>query len=190
VTSLLERKNTNSRYIALEVLAAVSSAPDVAAALRPHLALVSACLADSDPSIQKRTLDVLVSVCNAESVPSIVAQLLKHLEVADGSMRGNLIIKIAVLAEGFPSSLPWYVDTMLKLMDAGGQEVGDDVWHRAVHLMCNSEAMRSRGTETLVAHLEGGSYSVPLISTAGCAPVLRFIRSALLPPLSWALSQD
>ena len=84
-------------------------------------------------------------------------------------MRGELVVKIAVLAERFPPSLTWYVDTILQLMDAGGEEVGDDVWHHTVHLMSNSAAMRARGAEVLVARLEGGSYSVPLISTAGYA---------------------
>ena len=72
-----------------------------------------------------------------------------------------------------------YVESIIKLMDLGGDDVGDDVWHRAVHLMSNSEAMRARGTGALVARLEGGSYSVPLISTAGCAaPVLVYPSTA------------
>ena len=87
VTSLLDRKDANGRYVALETLATVASAPDIAAALRPHLPLVLHCLADADPSVKKRTVDVLVTVCDAESVPTIVSQLLEHLAVRTPSHR-------------------------------------------------------------------------------------------------------
>jgi AP-2 complex subunit alpha len=172
ITSLLERRDANVRYVALETLAAVTDAPDVAAALRPHLPLISACLEDTDPSVKRRAVDVLISVCDAQSVVQIVAQLLEHLSHADVETRGDLVVKIAVLAERFPPSRAWYVDTLLALMDKGGSDVGDDVWHRAVHLLSNSEEMRARGTLALVAHLEGSTYSVPLLSTAGCAAFL------------------
>lgn len=170
ITSLLDRRDANGRYVALETLATVSTAPDIAAALRPHLPLVSACLVDADPSVRRRAIDVLVSVCDAHSVEEIVGQLLEHMPRASPEARGDLVVKIAVLAERFPPSLRWYIDTLIALMDAGGDEVGDDVWHRVVHLLSNSERMRARGTDALVAHLQGGTFSVPLISTAGCVP--------------------
>jgi C4-dicarboxylate transporter len=79
VTSLLDRRDANGRYIALEALAAVAAAPDIAAALRPHLPLISACLSDADPSVRKRTVNVLVTLCSAETVAQIADQLLEHL---------------------------------------------------------------------------------------------------------------
>ena len=91
------------------------------------------------------------------------------MQVADEAARGDLVIKIAILAERYPPSLAWYASTMVQLLDAGGDAVGDDVWHRAVHLMSSSAAMRGAGQPAMVARLQGGSFSVPLISAAGCA---------------------
>ena len=81
VTSLLDRRDANGRYVALETLTAVAAAPDIAAALRPHLSLVSLCLMDPDPSVKKKTVDVLCTVCSPDSVPAISRQLLDYLKV-------------------------------------------------------------------------------------------------------------
>jgi Adaptin N terminal region len=90
VTSLLDRRDANGRYVALEALAVVAAAPDIAAALRPHLPLISACLSDADPSVRKRTVDVLVTLCSAETVAQIVDQLLEHLAVRSASNHERL----------------------------------------------------------------------------------------------------
>lgn len=59
---------------------------------------------------------------------------------------------------------------MLALMDLGADEVSDDVWQRAVHAVAGSVHDRSATTAAIVRALEDGSFSVPLINTAGCAP--------------------
>ena len=126
ITSLLDRKDANGRYVALQALATVSTAPDIAKALRPHLPLVAACLADSDPSVKKRCADVLVSVCDGSNVRQIVDQLLEHLPAAEGAARGDLVVKIAVLAERFPPSLTWCVESTIVI-----------AWMPLVHHSCS-----------------------------------------------------
>jgi hypothetical protein len=65
-----------------------------------------------------------------------------------------------------------YVRTMLQLMDVGSEEVSDDVWYRAVHVVANATIDRRPTADAIAKSLECGSLSVPLINTAGYAPSL------------------
>lgn len=58
-----------------------------------------ATLKDADISIRRRGLDLLFTMCNNQNVRDIVDELLKYLEIADFSMRDELVLKTAVLAE-------------------------------------------------------------------------------------------
>ena len=80
LTSLLERKDANGHFVALETLATVAAAPAVATALRPHLPLVVTCLGDSDGGVKKRAIDVLAAICSTDTAPTIVQHLIEHLQ--------------------------------------------------------------------------------------------------------------
>lgn len=58
----------------------------------------------------------------------VVDELLKYLVVADYSMREEIVLKTAVLAERFSSNLEWYVDSMLTLIERAGEFASKDVW--------------------------------------------------------------
>ena len=58
-----------------------------------------ATLKDADISIRRRGLDLLFTMCNNQNVRDIVDELLKYLEIADFTMRDELVLKTAVLAE-------------------------------------------------------------------------------------------
>ena len=58
-----------------------------------------ASLRDADVSIRRRGLDLLFTMCNTNNAAEIVDELLKYLAVADFSMRDELVLKTAVLAE-------------------------------------------------------------------------------------------
>lgn len=60
-----------------------------------------ATLKDADISIRRRGLDLLFTMCNNQNVRDIVDELLKYLEIADFTMRDELVLKTAVLAERY-----------------------------------------------------------------------------------------
>lgn len=64
-----------------------------------HQKSISASLKDADISIRRRGLDLLFTMCNTNTAPEIVDELLKYLEVADFSLRDELVLKTAILAE-------------------------------------------------------------------------------------------
>lgn len=64
-----------------------------------HQKSIVATLKDADISIRRRGLDLLFTMCNNQNVRDIVDELLKYLEIADFTMRDELVLKTAVLAE-------------------------------------------------------------------------------------------
>ena len=52
-----------------------------------------------DISIRRRALDLLFTMCTKASAPDICSELLKYLEIADFSLRDELVLKLAILAE-------------------------------------------------------------------------------------------
>jgi Adaptin N terminal region len=66
---------------------------------RRHQKSIIASLKDPDVSIRRRALDLLFTMTNEGNADEIVTELLKYLNVADFSMREELVLKTAVLAE-------------------------------------------------------------------------------------------
>lgn len=110
MTSLIERKDPNTRFIALSTLCTLCETADMASALQPVLPQVVGCLSDSDPGVKKRAIDLLVNVCDQSSVEQVSAQLLRQLPLASAEVRGELVVKVAILAERYAPSLSWYVN--------------------------------------------------------------------------------
>jgi hypothetical protein len=58
-------------------------------------------LQDPDLSIRRRALDLLFTMCDQGNAVTIVDELVKYLVVADFTMREELVLKIAILAEKY-----------------------------------------------------------------------------------------
>lgn len=56
-------------------------------------------LKDPDVSIRRRAMDLLFTMCSPGNVREVVQELLDYLETADFSMREELVLKTAILAE-------------------------------------------------------------------------------------------
>lgn len=52
-------------------------------------------------SIRRRALDLLFTMCDGGAAAEVVEELVTYLTVADFSMREELVLKIAILAEKF-----------------------------------------------------------------------------------------
>lgn len=64
-----------------------------------HQKTILGCLRDGDVSIRRRALDLLFIMCTPATAAAIVDELLSYLSLADYSMREELVLKTAVLAE-------------------------------------------------------------------------------------------
>ena len=74
--------------------------------------------------------------------PPSLQELLNYLAITDVSIKDEMVLKIAILAERFAPSMQWYVDTVIALISLGGEAVSDDVWHRLVQIVTNTESLQ------------------------------------------------
>ena len=160
VVSLMVRflavREANLRYLALENLGRLSHPPQIAEAIAKHRKTIIACMTDPDSSIASGALNLLFTTANKETGSEIVDELLSLIEETEGPLREDLVLKAAILAERFPSSPSWYVDTVLRLILHMGESPSNEIWHSVLHLVSSKEELHSRAVDKTVSLLELG----------------------------------
>jgi len=150
-------KEPNIRYLGLENMSRLSLVPEMMTTIKAHQEQIQLSLNDPDISIRRRALDLLYRMCDAQNSHEIVDQLLSYLTTADFAIREELALKIAILSERFASSLQWYVDVIISLIDKAGDHVSDQVWYRVVQIVTNNEALQSHAAANVLRKLQDGS---------------------------------
>ncbi|VDB84483.1 unnamed protein product [Peniophora sp. CBMAI 1063] len=149
----ISSKETNVRYLGLDTLAHLAARADSLDAIKRHQDTVILSLRDRDISVRRRALDLLYSMCDVDNSEVIVGELLRYLKVADYSLREEMVLKIAILTEKYANSYRWYVDTILELISAAGDHVGDEVWYRVVQIVTNTEDLQAYAARVVFARL-------------------------------------
>lgn len=147
-------RDANLRYLALENLGRLSQPRQIARAIAKHRTTIIACLTDPDSAIARGALNLLFTTANKETGPDIVDELLSLIERTDGALREDLVLKAAILAERFPASPSWYVDTMLSLILCMGEAPSNEIWHSVLHLVSSREELHARAVEKTMSLLE------------------------------------
>lgn len=75
-------------------------------------------------------------MCNRSNAENIVAEMLTYLETADYSIREEMVLKVAILAEKYATDYTWYVNVILKLIWIAGDYVSEEVWYRVIQVSC------------------------------------------------------
>ena len=70
-------------------------------------------------------------------------------------------------AVGTQTSYKWYVDTILQLISAAGDHVGDEVWYRVVQITTNTEDLQAYAASVVLEHLRSPSSHESLIKVGG-----------------------
>ncbi|KAL3822105.1 hypothetical protein ACHAXA_011883 [Cyclostephanos tholiformis] len=130
-------REPNIRYLGLMIMAKLAQIEGSVEGAKKHQATVIVSLKDADISVRRRALDLLFVICDTDNADRIVDELVAHLVVADASIREEMVLKIAILAEKYATDLRWYVDTILKLISISGDYVSDSIWHRVVQIVTN-----------------------------------------------------
>lgn len=106
-------------------------------------------------SVRQRAADLLYAMCDRSNAQAIVGEMLSYLETADYSIREEMVLKVAILAEKYAIDYSWYVDTILMLIRVAGDYVSDEVWHRVVQIVVNREDVQAYAAKTVfdVSHL-------------------------------------
>ncbi|KII94378.1 hypothetical protein PLICRDRAFT_133053 [Plicaturopsis crispa FD-325 SS-3] len=163
----ISSKETNVRYLGLDTMAHLAARANSLEPIKKHQSTIILSLRDKDISVRRRALDLLYSMCDVDNSEVIVGELLRYLRIADYALREEMVLKIAILTEKYASSYKWYVDTILQLMSAAGDHVGDEVWYRVVQIITNTEDLQAYAAKVIVEHLKAPSTHESLVKVGG-----------------------
>ncbi|KAK4758213.1 hypothetical protein SAY87_019514 [Trapa incisa] len=178
-------REPNIRYLGLENMTRMLMVTDVQEIIKRHQAQIITSLKDPDISIRRRALDLLYGMCDVSNAKDIVEELLQYLSTSDLTMREELALKAAILAEKFAPDLSWYVDVILQLIDKAGDFVSDDIWFRVIQFVTNNEDLQAYAALKAREYLDKpaihetmmkvsayllGEYSHLLARRPGCSP--------------------
>jgi AP-2 complex subunit alpha len=163
----ISSKETNVRYLGLDTMAHLAARADSLDPIKRHQSTIILSLRDKDISVRRRALDLLYSMCDVDNSELIVGELLRYLRVADYALREEMVLKIAILTEKYANSYKWYVDTILQLISAAGDHVGDEVWYRVVQIVTNTEDLQEYAARVVFEHLKAPSTHESLVKVGG-----------------------
>ncbi|TFK41155.1 adaptin N terminal region-domain-containing protein [Crucibulum laeve] len=163
----ISSKETNVRYLGLDTMAHLAARTDSLEPIKRHQHTIILSLRDKDISVRRRALDLLYSMCDVDNSELIVGELLRYLRVADYALREEMVLKIAILTEKYANSYKWYVDTILQLISAAGDHVGDEVWYRVVQIVINTEDLQEYAAKVVFEHLKAPSTHESLVKVGG-----------------------
>lgn len=162
----LTSSETNIRYLALNTMSNLAARYEQIP-ISKYLITIIQSLRDRDISVRRKAIDLLYSICNADNVRIIVNELLKYLQAADFAIRGEMVIRIAILAEKYANEFQWYVDISLRLISIAGSHVSDEVWQRVVQIVVNNESLQAYTVKTVMQYLKASSCNENMVKVGG-----------------------
>uniref|UniRef100_A0A1I7WXU1 Adaptin_N domain-containing protein n=1 Tax=Heterorhabditis bacteriophora TaxID=37862 RepID=A0A1I7WXU1_HETBA len=115
--TFLSHRETNLRYLALESMCLLATSEFSHEAVKKHQeTIINSLKTERDVSVRQRAVDLLYAMCDRLNANEIVAEMLAYLETADYSIREEMVLKVAILAEKYATDYTWYVDVILKLL--------------------------------------------------------------------------
>uniref|UniRef100_A0A8C8CD57 AP-2 complex subunit alpha n=1 Tax=Oncorhynchus tshawytscha TaxID=74940 RepID=A0A8C8CD57_ONCTS len=153
----LQHRETNLRYLALESMCTLASSEFSHEAVKTHIeTVINALKSERDVSVRQRAVDLLYAMCDRSNAKQIVAEMLSYLETADYSIREEIVLKVAILAEKYAVDYTWYVDTILNLIRFAGDYVSDEVWYRVIQIVINRDEVQGYAAKTVFESETGG----------------------------------
>jgi len=157
VHSLLGRfvqvADANVRYLALDLLSRLAR-QESALQMSAYQECVLDALKDGDVSVRKRALDLIYLLTEQYNVEVVVEELINVLSASEASIKDEMVVKIAILAERYYPSFKWYVDTMLQVILVAGDHVASQVWYRVVQVVVNNKDIHEYAAEKMFAAVQ------------------------------------
>ncbi len=85
------------------------------------------CLRDPDISIRKKALELTYAIINPENVKSLVKEMINYLLLADAEFKEALVNRICMAVDNHSPTKKWRIDTVIKVLSLGGNNVTDAV---------------------------------------------------------------
>ncbi|KAK2497835.1 hypothetical protein MC885_019281 [Smutsia gigantea] len=158
----LQHRETNLRYLALESMCTLASSEFSHEAVKTHIDTT-----ERDVSVRQRAVDLLYAMCDRSNAQQIVAEMLSYLETADYSIREEIVLKVAILAEKYAVDYTWYVDTILNLIRVAGDYVSEEVWYRVIQIVTNRDDVQGYAAKTVFEALQAPACHENLVKVGG-----------------------
>lgn len=164
----LQHRETNLRYLALESMCTLASSEFSHEAVKTHMeTVINALKTERDVSVRQRAVDLLYAMCDRSNAKQIVAEMLSYLENADYSIREEIVLKVAILAEKYAVDYTWYVDTILNLIRIAGDYVSEEVWYRVIQIVINRDDVQGYAAKTVFEALQAPACHENLVKVGG-----------------------
>jgi AP-2 complex subunit alpha len=143
-------KDANIRYLGLDALIRLAQLRG-SGSVQTYQEVVLESLKDLDISVRKRALELIFAMTDRNNAEYVVGELVTNLAIAETAMKEDFVVKIAILAEKYPTTWNWYVDTLLKAILVAGDFVAEAVWHRIVQVVINHPEIHAYAAEKMFA---------------------------------------
>ena len=164
----LSHRETNLRYLALESMCLLATSEFSHDAVKKHQdTVINALKTERDVSVRQRAVDLLYAMCDKTNAEEIVGEMLAYLETADYSIREEMVLKVAILAEKYASDYSWYVDVILNLIRIAGDYVSEEVWYRVIQIVINREDVQGYAAKTVFEALQAPACHENMVKVAG-----------------------
>lgn len=164
----LQHRETNLRYLALESMCLLATSEFSHEAVKKHQeTIINALKTERDVSVRQRAVDLLYAMCDKSNAEEIVGEMLSYLETADYSIREEMVLKVAILAEKYASDYTWYVDVILNLIRIAGDYVSEEVWYRVIQIVINRDDVQGYAAKTVFEALQAPACHENMVKVAG-----------------------
>lgn len=164
----LSNRETNLRYLALESMCLLANSEFSHEAVKKHQEVVILSMKmEKDVSVRQRAVDLLYAMCDKTNSEEIVQEMLNYLETADYSIREEMVLKVAILAEKYAADYSWYVDVILNLIRIAGDYVSEEVWYRVIQIVINRDDVQGYAAKTVFEALQAPACHENMVKVGG-----------------------
>ncbi|XP_022173721.1 AP-2 complex subunit alpha [Myzus persicae] len=164
----LSNRETNLRYLALESMCLLANSEFSHEAVKKHQEVVILSMKmEKDVSVRQQAVDLLYAMCDKSNSEEIVQEMLNYLETADYSIREEMVLKVAILAEKYATDYTWYVDVILNLIRIAGDYVSEEVWYRVIQIVINRDDVQGYAAKTVFEALQAPACHENMVKVGG-----------------------
>lgn len=164
----LSNRETNLRYLALESMCHLATSEFSHEAVKKHQEVVILSMKmEKDVSVRQQAVDLLYAMCDRSNAEEIVQEMLNYLETADYSIREEMVLKVAILAEKYATDYTWYVDVILNLIRIAGDYVSEEVWYRVIQIVINRDEVQGYAAKTVFEALQAPACHENMVKVGG-----------------------
>ena len=152
LASLLNFRESNFRYLALETFCSLSAYVNIK---RHQNIILSTLSSEQDTSLKRKSINLLYNMSDSQNGNVIVSHFFTILPSIEYKLREDLVIKIAILSEKY--TLNNYAENILRLISLAGDYVSEEVWFRLIQVVTNKKELQGQAVKIVFEALQANT---------------------------------